>query len=45
MNVIILESKLKKEKNGDSEYTKYDNYSIYYFDIDSLTLYYMHSNI
>ena len=33
------------QKIGDSEYTKYDNYSIYYFDIDSLTLYYIHSNI
>lgn len=33
------------QKIGDSEYTKYDNYSIYYFDMDSLTLYYIHSNI
>lgn len=33
------------EKIGDSKYTKYDNYSIYYFDIESLTLYYIHTNI
>lgn len=30
---------------GDSTYDKYDNYSIYFFDMDTLTLYYIHSNI
>lgn len=33
------------EKIGDSKYEKYDNYSVYYFDIETLTLYYIHSNI
>ena len=31
--------------NGDSTYGKYDNYSIYFFDIETLTLYYIHNNI
>lgn len=33
------------EKIGDSKYEKYDNYSVYYFDIETLTLCYIHSNI
>lgn len=33
------------KKIGDSKYEKYDNYSIYYFDIETLTLYYIHNNI
>lgn len=33
------------EKIGDSKYDKYDNYSIYLYDIESHTLYYIHSNI
>lgn len=33
------------QKIGDSKYDKYDNYSIYFFDIETLTLYYIHSNI
>ena len=30
---------------GNSTYGKYDNYSIYFFDIETLTLYYIHTNI
>lgn len=30
---------------GDGEYGKYDDYSVWFFDIESLTLYYMHNNI
>ncbi len=30
---------------GNSEYGKYDNYSVYYFDVESGTLYYIHTNI
>lgn len=33
------------EKIGNSQYNKYDNYSVYFFDIETLTLYYIHSNI
>lgn len=33
------------EKIGNSQYNKYDNYSIYFFDIETLTLYYIHNNI
>lgn len=33
------------EKIGDSKYQKYDNYSIYFFDTETLTLYYIHNNI
>lgn len=33
------------QKIGDSRYEKYDNYSIYFFDIETFTLYYIHSNI
>ena len=30
---------------GQSTYDKYDNYTVYYFDVDALTLYYFHNNI
>ena len=30
---------------GNSRYDKYNNYSIYFIDTDTLTLYYIHSNI
>ena len=30
---------------GSSVYGAYDNYSVYYFDTESLVLYYIHSNI
>lgn len=30
---------------GDSTYGKYDNYSVYFFDRETLTLYYIHNNI
>lgn len=33
------------EKIGNSVYGKYDNYSVYFFDKESLTLYYIHNNI
>lgn len=33
------------QKIGDSKYEKYENYSIYYFDLETLTLYYIHNNI
>ena len=33
------------EKVGDYEYGKYENYSVYFFDVDSLTLYYIHNNV
>ena len=33
------------EPVGKEAYGKYDNYSVYYFDIDTNVLYYFHSNI
>jgi len=33
------------QKIGNGKYEKNDNYSIYFFDIETLTLYYIHSNI
>lgn len=33
------------KKMGNGQYGKYDNYSIYFFDIETLTLYYIHNNI
>lgn len=30
---------------GNSAYGKYDHYSVYFFDAESLTLYYIHNNI
>lgn len=30
---------------GDSTYDKFDNYSVYLFDSETLTLYYIHNNI
>ena len=30
---------------GDSTYGKFDNYSVYLFDSETLTLYYIHNNI
>lgn len=30
---------------GNSTYGKFDNYSIYFFDVDTNTLYYFHNNI
>ena len=29
---------------GENSYEKYENYNLYYFDRETLTLYYMHSN-
>ena len=31
--------------SGGRQYGKYDNYSVYFFDTESLTLYYIHNNI
>ena len=33
------------QKITNGKYGKYDNYSIYFFDIETLTLYYIHNNI
>lgn len=41
IRIITKEGK----KIGDSKYEKYDNYSIYFFDVETLTLYYIHNNI
>ncbi len=31
--------------NSEHQYRKYDNYSVYFFDVETLTLYYIHNNI
>ena len=33
------------EKIGDTYYEKFDSYSVYFYDIEKHTLYYIHSNI
>lgn len=33
------------ESIGDSKYEKFDNYTLYFFDTETLTLYYIHNNI
>lgn len=33
------------QKIVNGKYEKYDNYSVYFFDIETLTLYYIHNNI
>ena len=33
------------EPIGQGKYSKFDNYSIYFFDVESKTLYYIHTNI
>ncbi|MGN0993248.1 MAG: hypothetical protein ACI4PE_04940 [Bacilli bacterium] len=33
------------QKIANGKYEKYDNYSVYFFDIEKLTLYYIHNNI
>ncbi len=36
----------KEGKNiGNAKYEKYDDYSVYFFDIETNTLYYIHNNI
>ena len=30
---------------GESRYGKYDDYNVYFFDTDTKTLYYIHTNI
>ncbi|MEG2290727.1 MAG: hypothetical protein RSA29_14685 [Clostridium sp.] len=38
--------KTKEGKSiGDSKYKKFDNYTIYFYDTESATLFYIHSNI
>ena len=41
---VRIETK-EGEEIGDSTYGKYDNYSVYFFDRETLTLYYIHNNI
>lgn len=36
---------MEGQEVGQSKYKKYDNYSLYYFDIDKNILYYIHNNI
>ena len=36
---------LEGEPIGDDQYGKYDNYSVYLFDTETNTLYYIHANI
>lgn len=49
--VIINEGDYVKIKTkegqtiGNSKYKKYDNYHVYFFDSETNTLYYIHSNI
>ena len=33
------------QKIANGKYETYDNYSVYFFDIETLTLYYIHNNI
>lgn len=33
------------EKIGDSYYDKFDNYTVYFYDIETHTLFYIHANI
>ena len=33
------------EQIGGGKYAKYDNYDVYFFDIETMTLYYIHNNI
>ena len=33
------------ESIGQGTYGKFDNYSVYYFDVDAQILYYFHNNI
>ena len=30
---------------GNYKYGKFDDYSVYFFDVETLTLYYIHNNI
>lgn len=41
---VLIKTKEGKEI-GNSQYGKYDNYSVYLFDSETLTLYYIHNNI
>ena len=41
---VRIETK-EGEKISNGEYGKYDDYSVYFFDTDTLTLYYIHSNV
>ena len=42
---VRIETKEGQRIGRSGFYRKYDSYSLYYFDIDSLTLYYIHNNI
>ena len=41
---VRIETK-EGESIGTGKYGKFDNYTIYFFDCESLTLYYIHSNL
>ncbi|MBR5345699.1 MAG: hypothetical protein IK127_07720 [Clostridia bacterium] len=40
---VLIKTK-EGEPIGDSYYEKYDNYTLYFFDTESLTLFYIHNN-
>ena len=42
-NYVRIKTK-EGEKSGNYIYGKYISYSIYLFDVETLTLYYMHNN-
>ena len=43
-NYFYIKTKYR-EPIGKGTYDKFDNYTVYYFDIDAQTLYYFHNNI
>ncbi len=42
---VLIETREGKPIGQDGRYGKYDCYSVYFFDVGSLTLYYIHANI
>ncbi len=42
---VLIETREEKPIGQDGQYGKYDCYSVYFFDVGSLTLYYIHANI
>ena len=42
---VLIETREGKPIGQDGRYGKYDCYSVYFFDVESLTLYYIHANI
>lgn len=41
---VLIKTK-EGQRIGDGRYSKYDDYTVYFFDTGSLTLYYIHTNI